>query len=377
LLTWPKSHVTLNRGGGTISKDIYRQLARRLDAIPNGFPATESGVELQLLAKIFRPDEATLAGAMRLTREPSADIAARAGVDPDTAYRTLKDMTRKGLIRAKRDKGQLTFGLMPFVVGIYEGQLPRMDVELAELFEQYYRETLGGVIVHDTPAVHRVIPVEEVIPFDLEIFPCERASELLEEARSWGVRACICRVQQRLIGKGCNHPVENCLVFARAEGVFDHSEVDRAITKEEALRILREAEDAGLVHSTGNYRDRHHYICNCCTCCCGILRGVAEFGAPAAAVRSDFYAVVDASACAGCGDCVERCQFGALAVTDDVCVVDYACCVGCGLCATICPADALRLERRPEGEVPPPPAGIKEWMVQRAQKRGISLFDVL
>jgi len=51
--------------------------------------------------------------------------------------------------------------------------------------------------------------------------------------------------------------------------------------------------------------------------------------------------------------------------------------VGCGLCATICPADALRLERRPEGEVPPPPAGIKEWMVQRAQERGISIFDVL
>ena len=72
-----------------MSEDIYRQLARRLDAIPNGFPATESGVELQLLAKIFAPEEATLAGAMRLTREPAADIAALAGVDPDVAYRTL------------------------------------------------------------------------------------------------------------------------------------------------------------------------------------------------------------------------------------------------------------------------------------------------
>jgi len=360
-----------------MTEDIYRQLAQRLDAIPNGFPATESGAELRLLAKIFTPEEAALASVMRLTREPAADIAARAGVGADTAYRTLKGMARKGQIRIKKGKGQLLFGLMPFAVGLYEEQLPRMDEELATLFEQYLQETQGGSIVREAPAVHRVIPVGEAIPFDLEVFPYERASELLEDAKSWGVRDCICRVQQRLIGKGCDRPIENCLVFAPIEGAFDHSKVDRAITKEEALRILREAEEAGLVHSTGNYRDQHYYICNCCTCCCGILRSVAEFGVPATAVRSDFHIVVDDEACSGCGDCLERCQFDALSVPEDVCVVDYARCVGCGLCATVCPTDALHLERRPEGEVPPPPADIKEWMVQRAHERGISISDVL
>nr|HID14796.1 4Fe-4S ferredoxin [Anaerolineae bacterium] len=359
-----------------MSEDVYRKLARRLDAIPNGFPATESGIELRLLAKIFTPEEAALAAVMRLTRESAADIAARAGVDADTAYRTLKEMARKGLIRTKRGERQLTFGLMPFVVGIYEEQLPRMDAELAALFEQYYQETQGGSITHDAPAIHRVIPVEEAVPFDLEIFPYERASELLEGARSWGVRDCICRVQQRLVGRGGDHPVENCLVFAPVEGAFDHSEVTRPISKEKALRILRETEEAGLVHSTGNYRDRHFYICNCCTCCCGILRGVVEFGIPTAVARSDFRAAVDAEVCAGCGDCIERCQFEALAVPEDICVVNHVRCVGCGLCATVCPTEALHLERRPEGEAPPP-ADIKEWMLQRAQERGISIFDVL
>ena len=358
-------------------ENIYRKLAQRLDAIPNGFPATESGVELRRLAKIFTPEEAALAGVMRLTREPAADIATRAGVDPDAAYRTLKGMARRGLIRAKKGQGQFIFGLMPFVVGIYEEQLPRMDAELAALFEQYYQETQGGAIIRDMPSVHRVVPVEEAIPFDLEIFPYEQTTELLEGAKSWGVRNCICRVQQRFVGKGCDHPVENCLMFAPVEGAFDHSEVTRAITKEDALRILHEAEEAGLVHCPGNYRDGVHYICNCGTCCCGILRGVAEFGIPTAIAHSDFHTVVDAEECIGCGDCIERCQFGALAVPEDICVVDYAHCVGCGLCATVCPTDALCLERRPEGEVPPPPADIKEWMVQRAQERGISILDVL
>jgi ferredoxin len=357
--------------------EVYRKLAERLDALPNGFPSTESGVELRLLAKLFEPEEAALASTMRLTREPSEAIAARAGVGPEDADRTLKRMARKGLIRIKRGRGTLLFGLMPFVVGIYEEQLPRMDEELAALLEQYLQETRGGGITQDEPAVHRVIPVEESIPFELEIFPHERASQLLENAKSWGVRDCICRVQKDLIGERCDHPIENCLVFAPVEDAFDHSQVDRAISKEEALRILREAEEAGLVHSTGNYVGPHYYICNCCTCCCGIMRGVAEFGVPTAVARADFQAEVDAEACIACGDCLARCQFGALSIPDEVCVVDEVRCVGCGVCATVCPTGALHLERRPEGEVPPPPADVKEWGQLRATTRGISLDEVL
>jgi hypothetical protein len=47
---------------------------------------------------------------------------------------------------------------------------------------------------------------------------------MLESAKAWGVRECIWRVQQKLIGRGCDRPMENCLVFAPVEGVFDHSE---------------------------------------------------------------------------------------------------------------------------------------------------------
>ena len=361
-----------------MSEDVYRELAQRLDAIPNGFPATESGVELRLLARIFTPQEAALASVMRLTRESVADIAGRVGTDADTAYSILKGMTRKGLILAKKGEGQLIFGLMPFVVGIYEEQLPRMDEEMASLFEEYYQETGGGGgLIQDPPPGHRVIPVEEAIPFEPEIFPYERASELLEGSKAWGVRECICRIQRGLIGKGCEHSVENCLVFAPIEGAFDRSDVTRAISKEEALQILRETEEEGLVHSTGNYRDGPYYICNCCTCSCAFLRSVAEFGVPTAIARSDFRALVDVEECSGCGDCVERCQFGALSVPDEVCAVDYTHCVGCGLCTTICPTDALGLERRPGGEIPVPPANRKEWMTARAKERGISMLDVL
>jgi ferredoxin len=360
------------------SEDVYKKLARRLDAIPHGFPATESGVELKILAKIFTPQEAELASIMRLTPEPATEIAARAGGDAGEVEGMLREMARKGQIRARRGEEGLIFGLMPFIVGIYEQQMPRLDEELASLVEEYFQETRGAVSVGSTtPAIHRVIPVNEAIPFDLEVFPYERASELLESAKSWGVRQCICRVQQKLIGKGCDHQVENCLMFAPVENAFDQSEADRPITKEEAFAILGEAEEAGLVHCAANQQGQVFYICNCCTCCCGVIRSLAEFGKPIALARSDFRSAVNAELCTGCGECVERCQFGALSVTEDLCVVNYDRCVGCGLCVSVCPTEALRLERRPQGEVPATPADQVEWMAQRARERGIDITEVL
>lgn len=355
---------------------IYQKLAERLDAIPNGFPPTASGSHLRLLARMFAPEEAALATVMRLTPEPAADIAARADTDEESALRTLRGMVRKGLIRFQRGEKGLTFGLMPFVVGFYEEQLPRMDAELATLFEEYFTEVKGGSLARNSPPIHRVIPVQEAIRLDMTIAPYEQATAIIEGAKAWGVRECICRVQKRLIGQACRHPVENCLVFAPVEGYFENSKIDRPIAKEESLRILHEAEEAGLVHTTGNYRDGVHYICNCCTCSCGILRSVAEFSIPTAVARSEFHAAVDASACIGCRACVERCQFNALAITEDVCQVDEALCVGCGLCVTVCPADALSLVHRVEEDMPSLPNDISDWMAKRAQARGISLADI-
>ncbi|MBN1139236.1 MAG: 4Fe-4S binding protein [Anaerolineae bacterium] len=359
-----------------MNEELYRQLAQRLDAIPNGFPATESEVELRLLAKMFEPEEAALAAVMKLTQEPAADIAARAGVDEKTARDRLKQMVKKGLIVAGRGERELVYGLMPFVVGIYESQLSRLDKEMAELFEAYYVESKAAML-RTTPSVHRVIPVEQAIPAGLEIFPYERATEMIENARSWGVRDCICRVQQQLIGRGCDAPVENCISFAPVEGAFDNSRTTRALTKEQALQLLREAADAGLVHSTGNYRDGNNYVCNCCTCCCGVLRGVAEFGLPTAIAHSDFAVLVDADLCIGCESCLERCQFGALSVPEGLCLVDYGRCVGCGVCVSSCPVDALSLHLREEDERLAVPVDDVAWMQVRAQNRGIALSDVL
>lgn len=355
---------------------IYKELARRLDAIPNGFPATKSGVELRLLAKIFSPEEAALACQLKLVPESVEEIAARLSLDPSSLGSTLKSMAKRGLIRAERGEGGIRYGLMPFVVGIYELQIARMDAEMAALFEEYYREAFGAV-TGIQPALHRVIPVERSIQVSTQVLPYERASQMIEEAQAWGVLDCICRKQRNLIGKGCHHPVDVCLVLGKRPGMYDNNPVIKALTKEEAYAVLQRAEEAGLVHTVGNRQKDIDYICNCCTCSCAILRGMAEFGVAAAAARSDFYCEVDEMACVGCELCLERCQFGALAIRDGLCHVDLAKCFGCGLCASVCPEGALHLVRKPEGQTLPPPTNMAEWMLRRAQARQLDLSQIL
>lgn len=366
----------MNDAGAALG-DIYGSLARKLDAIPNGFPSTDSGVELKLLAKLYTPEEASLAVLLRLTPEPAAAIASRIGADPAALQVMLKGMARRGLIRAERRPHGLSFSLMPFVVGVYEAQLERMDAELARLFETYFQASRGQVTVSSAPSVHRVVPVDQTIAAGTTVFPYEQASLLLEGAKSFGVRDCICRVQRGLLGEACDAPVETCVIFHPTPGAFERASDIRTITKEEALQILRQSAESGLIHCSANVQQGHGYICNCCTCCCGILRSLSEFGNADAVARSDFHSAVDAALCAACGTCLDTCPFHALSLPGFVTEVDLTRCVGCGLCASVCPNHALTLIRRPEEEQVPPPLDDQAWRLERARSRHIDLGDIL
>ena len=330
---------------------------------------------MRLLEKLFTPEHAELAAELRLTPEPPDEIAARLGKDARSVRTLLKEMTRRGLITAERSERGFAYGLMPFAVGIYEMQASTIDEELARLFEAYYQEAFGKVLTQ-APQVHRVVPVQESVRADMEIAPYESAAGIVAQAKSWGVMDCICRKQQALIGQACGHPLDVCMVLADSPGVYDGHPVIRALTQEEALATLKRAADAGLVHSVSNTQRGHWYICNCCTCGCGILRGVVELGMANVVARSAFVNQVDADLCIGCGICVERCPFGALSL-EGVAQLDPVRCVGCGVCIGTCPVTALSMVRRPADEVLPPPETSDEWRVVRAEARGLDLEQVL
>ena len=78
---------------------------------------------------------------------------------------------------------------------------------------------------------------------------------------------------------------------------------------------------------------------------------------------SGYVAVVDTDLCAGCGECAEVCQFGAIVVDDGFAEIDVAACMGCGVCVAHCSQEAIELVRDPaKGE----PLGIQKLIAHAA-----------
>ena len=346
----------------------YERLADQLNALPNGFPRTESGVEIRLLKKIAAPDEAWLAGQLGRKMETAGEIAARAGLSEPEVTERLRELLRKGLLRTQSRDGIRRYRLAPFLIGIYEAQLGTLDHELAHLMEQYMMLQGAKGILGPYPALHRVVPAQQAVKTEW-ILPYDDVRALFMQANSFIARDCICRKEQDILGdRKCDFPRENCLAFSTVEGAFG----EHGISREEALAILDETEETGLVHTVSNSIGAVNYVCNCCGCCCAILRGITDWGVENSVARANYYSETEADICDGCGVCEDRCHLGAVSVVDGVAVVDRSRCIGCGLCATGCPIEAIHLHRLPDAEMVRPPASFSAWEEERLRSRGLA-----
>ncbi len=352
--------------------DVYRRLAAKLDSLPHGFPATESGIELRILAKIFSPEDAATALDVLPIPETAKGIARRLGRPVEGMRQALDGMAARGQIASLRHHGKQVYMLAPFVIGIYEFQLPRMDAQLAAMFEEY-APTLVATVGGAKPALARVVPVNAHIEARAEVLRYENVWTMLERARSFRVMECICRKEKAALGTACSHTLETCLAFSPEENAYEGTLPEgygRTISKDEAFAVLDLAEREGLVHCTYNVRQAQMFVCNCCSCCCAFLRGVNDFGAPNLLVHSNYLAAICAEACVACGDCAAgRCPMNAIAGTDGSYAVDGERCIGCGVCTLVCPSEAIALVPRPPREQTTPPKDIISWAFRRAVSR--------
>ena len=284
---------TTNDEEQRMTDSVFEQLAEALNRLPNGFPRTESGVEIRILKKIFPPEQAALACQLTGKFEPVDAIAQRAGQPAGEVSRLLFKMVRSGMVWLDKPDGQVCFRLAPFVVGIYEAQAELMDHELAHLVEDYFAEGGAQGIMGPQPALHRVVPATGTVKAEA-ILPYEDVRAILLSAKTFNVIDCICRLQQDKLGSPCKFPVHVCLNFSQTERSPRPGDISQA----EALALLEQSEQVGLVHTVSNVMEGVGYVCNCCGCCCGILRGITEYGIENSVAYANYYAVIDPEFCA-------------------------------------------------------------------------------
>jgi Fe-S-cluster-containing hydrogenase component 2 len=334
--------------------DVYEKLRERLDMFPQGFPRTESRVEIDILKHLFSPEEAEIMLFLRPYPEAVSAVAERMDADEKELGEKLYDMSRRGLIlRFRVSEDEAMYFLAPWVVGIWEFQVKNLDNENIKLYEKYHDEGLVPSRQGVKTAGFRVIPVEQEIQDDSSVETYEKVSEIIESSSRFAVAECICRKEARMFGKGCDKLLEGCMMFDMAADYYIENGFGREITKQEALEVLKKAEEDGLVHHSSNHLGKKIFICNCCGCCCKAMAHINKHNNPDTIAKSNYYAVVDEDECTACETCVERCQVNAIQMENDIAVIDSTRCIGCGLCVSTCPAECITMVHKSPDEAVP------------------------
>ncbi|MDZ4164103.1 MAG: 4Fe-4S binding protein [Smithellaceae bacterium] len=354
-----------------MSEQVYRELQQRLDKYSLGFPATDTGIEIAILKELFTPDDAVMFLNLTPILETPDSVAVRLGKPPVEVAARLEGMAKRGLLFRLQKGAYVKYGAIPFVHGLFEFQVKRLGNKLADLMESYFQAGFKKSMAENAGGFLRTIPIQESLEATQNIAAYEDACEILKAQKLIVVADCICRTQKKLIGKGCGKMMEACFMFgSMAQYYLDH-ELGRQVEVDEAIRILRQAQDAGLVTQPATAQNPGG-MCNCCGDCCGLLNSLRDYPRPAELVSSNFFAIVDEETCIGCDACIDRCQMDAVKLNDAGCaIVDLERCIGCGLCVTTCPSDSVRLlAKAPEKRSIPPVTGLDQ-MLAMAEKRGI------
>lgn len=373
-------------------KSEYQDLARRLDMGPVGLPdphtpAAREG-RREILEILYTPEEARIASRLPVRPARLEQVARFVGLPAEELRPKLEAMADKGIVfDLVHPKTQETrYVLAPPVVGFFEFSLMRVKdtvpkERMARALAAYChgddtfaREVFGEETVIGRAMVHETALGDDPRP---DVLDWERATEVISEAHTRAVSYCYCRHKAEHLGERCDAPLDACLSLNGGAEFVIRREFGRSVDRAEALDLLAQARDLGLVQVADNVQHRPSYVCNCCGCCCGQLSAINEYGLPAVN-PSGFQPKNDEERCVGCSRCSRACPVGAMTMAPRrvagkrkstlVPEVDLERCIGCGVCVGACQKDALGLERRPVQ--PRVPRNAVERSVRMALERG-------
>jgi len=211
--------------------------------------------------------------------------------------------------------------------------------ELEQRLHKYDGWVKGGKI----PCSSKVLPVRQSLEFLQWVLPTQQVLEILRNSRSFALADCLCRTKH----KRCDNPLEVCFYTNDvADKKVEQGEA-RRIGLPEAAEVLKLANEHGLIHLTIYNPEQHVYaLCSCCECCCHDIAFMKKLGRPDLVAHSDYVAVKDTGVCVQCGECIERCVFGAQGGEAGAVAFHQDRCYGCGLCVSTCASNAISMVLR-------------------------------
>ena len=309
------------------------------------------------------------------------EIKKRSSMEEEQILQKIESLAKKGVIFNQPNRqGIMVYRLLPLImVGSFEYTFMKTlkfsddEKEIAELFKKLFDEVKEVVhskydailpVFKSFPPIDRTIAIldknvagneieislnREIDPPEEEILLTQNVRDLINKFEKIAVGHCFCRHYKDLLSEPCKQTNirENCLTFGKSANYITEQGFGRIISREEALKILKDSEDAGLVHKAFHVHEDltkdETSICNCCFDCCATFEFWRE-GVLPMMNSTNHLAEINKEICIGCETCIEKCPINSISLIDgDKAEVNKDICLGCGVCAHFCPEGAINL----------------------------------
>ena len=347
------------------------------------FPLSETAIAIVVAVVGNNEEELDLIYAFREKPSQTTDqLVESSGFAAQKVEQLATSLAKKGLVfNQPSSAGIMIYRLLPLMlVGVMEYKFmveltgSPEEKDLARLFEKLLKELRDQIqenfdallpLFDKSPAVDRTVPTRsteegtpiKIIPVDkaLEVpeefvLPSQTVEDIINKFDDIAVGYCFCRQRRSLLGDPCSTdaPTLNCFTFGKSARHTAAQGFAKKVTKEEALKIMKAAEDAGLIHKAFHPASKESKpetsICNCCKDCCDTLELWRSGTLPL--INSTYHlSAIDIESCSGCGTCVDWCPTDAIVLNEkELAQRDESACLGCGVCSRFCPEGAISLK---------------------------------
>lgn len=360
----------------------YRSAAEVINSAGEfAYPITDTLIKI-LKYNINEEDLDLIFGFTDQVSQTMEQLKENTKLSEDQILKKLNSLAKKGVIFNQPNRqGIMVYRLLPvarqfeytFMKKLDDSEKFRilaelyhkLDKEIKDLIQTNYdkfastldirlpidRTVLTSFINKETGSEIEIILNEKVDVPTQVIIPSQKVEEIINKFEDIAVGNCFCRQHKDLLGDPCKQTEirENCFTLGKSARHTSEQGFSRLISKEEALKILKETKEDGLVHKAyhlhSDITKEEVAICNCCSCCCLNNRNLMI----GPVVNSNNYlANIKEDKCIGCGNCVDNCHNSAISLNDEnIADVDENYCIGCGVCAYLCPENAISMIKGP------------------------------